>query len=78
MIEMLQDIYLKYGFSREKGISLVRKGKSGAEEIAAIMKQFRENPPKELAGSKVSIIKDYQTLKQTNALTGETSNLLEF
>lgn len=75
MIEMLQDIYLKYGFSREKGISLVRKGKSGAEEIAAIMKQFRENPPKELAGSKVSIIKDYQTLKQTNALTGETSNL---
>ena len=75
MIEMLQDIYLKYGFSREKGISLVRKGKSGAEEIAAIMKQFRENPPKELAGSKVSIIKDYQTLKQTNALTGETSDL---
>ena len=61
MIEMLQDIYLKYGFSREKGISLVRKGKSGAEEIAAIMKQFRENPPKELAGSKVSTIKDYQT-----------------
>ena len=75
MIEMLQDIYLKYGFSCEKGISLVRKGKSGAEEIAAIMKQFRENPPKELAGSKVSIIKDYQTLKQTNALTGETSDL---
>ena len=75
MIEMLQDIYLKYGFSREKGISLVRKGKSGAEEIAAIMKQFRENPPKELAGSKVSTIKDYQTLKQTNALTGETSDL---
>lgn len=75
MIEMLQDIYLKYGFSREKGISLVRKGKSGAEEIVAIMKQFRENPPKELAGSKVSIIKDYQTLKQTNALTGETSDL---
>ena len=75
MIEMLQGIYLKYGFSREKGISLVRKGKSGAEEIAAIMKQFRENPPKELAGSKVSIIKDYQTLKQTNALTGETSDL---
>ena len=75
MIEMLQDIYLKYGFSCEKGISLVRKGKSGAEEIAAIMKQFRENPPKELAGSKVSTIKDYQTLKQTNALTGETSDL---
>ncbi len=86
MIEMLQDIYLKYGFSREKGISLVRKGKSGAEEIAAIMKQFRENPPKMLAGSKVSIIKDYQTLKQTNTISGEisaldmpvTSNVLQY
>ena len=75
MIGMLQDIYLKYGFSREKGISLVRKGKSGAEEIAAIMKQFRENPPKSLAGSEVSVIKDYQTMKQTNVLTGETTPL---
>lgn len=75
MIDMLQDIYLKYGFSREKGISLVRKGKSGAEEIAAIMKQFRENSPKTLAGSKVSIVKDYQTLKQTDMATGKTTDL---
>lgn len=49
MTDMLIDIYMKYGFSREKGISLVRKGKSGAEEIIALMKQFRENPPKEIA-----------------------------
>ena len=46
MTDMLIDIYMKYGFSREKGISLVRKGKSGAEEIIALMKQFRENPPR--------------------------------
>lgn len=75
MIEMLEDIYLKYGFSREKGISLVRKGKSGAEEIAAIMKQFRENPPKTLAGSPVVVMKDFQSLVKTNTTDGTTENL---
>lgn len=75
MIDMLQDIYLKYGFSREKGISLVRKGKSGAEEIIAIMKQFRENPPKQLAGADVVTVKDYQTLVKTDCTTGATEKL---
>lgn len=75
MIEMLEDIYLKYGFSREKGISLVRKGKSGAEEIAAIMKQFRENPPKTLAGSPVVVMKDFLSLVKTNTTDGTTENL---
>ena len=46
---MLKDIYVKYGFSKELGISVVRKGKSGAEEIVAMMKNFRENPPKDIA-----------------------------
>ena len=75
MTEMLQDIYLKYGFSQEKGISLVRKGKSGAEEIIAIMKQFRENPPKAIAGSPVVTIKDYQTLIATDVKNGTTDKL---
>lgn len=75
MTDMLIDIYMKYGFSREKGISLVRKGKSGAEEIQAIMKQFRENPPKQLAGSDVTLVKDYQSLEATNVATGEKSKL---
>ncbi|MDE6715062.1 MAG: phospho-sugar mutase, partial [Muribaculaceae bacterium] len=61
MYEMLKEIYLKYGFSKEEGISLVRKGKSGAEEIVAIMKNFRENPPKEIAGKPVSIMNYYST-----------------
>ncbi len=86
MISMLQDIYMKYGYSREKGIALVRKGKSGAEEILALMKQFREEPPKAIAGSKVIIVKDYQNLTQTNTVTGEvtkldmpaTSNVLQY
>lgn len=75
MTDMLIDIYMKYGFSREKGISLVRKGKSGAEEIQAIMKQFRENPPKQLAGSDVTLMKDYQSLEATNVATSEKSKL---
>ena len=46
--ELLQDIYTEYGFSQERLISVVRKGKSGADEINAMMKQFRENPQKHL------------------------------
>jgi len=53
----------------------VRKGKSGAEEIAQMMRDFRTNPPKEIAGSKVSVIKDYETLKTTNVATGAVSAL---
>jgi len=83
---LLQDIYLEYGYGKEKGISVVRKGKSGAEEIAQMMKDFRNNPPTEIAGSKVSFIKDYETLKNTNVATGEqtvldfptTSNVLQY
>ena len=67
MYQMIQDIYLKYGFSKEKGISVVRKGKQGAEEIQAMMKSFRNNPVKTLAGSPVVMIKDYQTLTATDA-----------
>ncbi|MEA4935041.1 MAG: phospho-sugar mutase [Paludibacter sp.] len=86
LFELLQDIYLEYGYGKEKGISVVRKGKSGAEEIAKIMNDFRVNPPKELAGSEILIIKDYKTLKQTNTVTGEvidlempaTSNVLQY
>ncbi|MCH5326056.1 MAG: phospho-sugar mutase [Duncaniella sp.] len=64
---MLAEIYCKYGFSMEVGVSVVRPGKTGAEEIQAMMKQFRENPPKSLAGSPVEVVKDYATLNQTNA-----------
>lgn len=75
LFELLQDIYLEYGYGKEKGISVVRKGKSGAEEIAKIMNDFRVNPPAELAGSPIQIIKDYKTLKMTNTLTGSVSDL---
>jgi phosphoglucomutase len=75
LFELLQDIYVEYGYGKEKGISVVRKGKSGAEEIAQMMRDFRSNAPKEIAGSKVSFIKDYETLKMTNVATGEETGL---
>ncbi len=86
LFEMVQDIYLEYGFSREKMKYVVRTGKSGAEEIEQMMVNFRNNPPKELGGSKLKIVKDYETLVEKNILTGEerkinqkvTSNVLQF
>ena len=76
LFEQLQDIYVEYGYGKEKGISVVRKGKSGAEEIIQMMTNFSNNPPKEIAGSKVVIIKNYETLKMTNVTTGEVSDLI--
>ena len=86
LYDLLVDIYAKYGFSRERGVSVVRPGKTGADEIVAMMKAFRENPPKELAGSPVVEIKDYSDLNCRNLVTGEvskmnfptTSNVLQF
>ena len=85
-LQMLQDIYIKYGFSREAGISLVRTGKSGAEEIVEIMKGLRKNPPTHLAGSPITLIKDYADLNITDIATGNrtkmdmptTSNVLQY
>lgn len=86
LYELLVEVYEKYGFSRERGVSVVRPGKTGAEEIVAMMKNFRENPPKELGGSPVTCIKDYLDLNCKNLKTGEiskldfpaTSNVLQF
>lgn len=86
MNAILIDIYKTYGYSKEKGVSLVRQGKSGAEEIAAIMKQFRENPIKSLAGSPVVMVKDFATLEAKDMTNGNvekldmpvTSNVLQY
>lgn len=74
--ELLEHIYLQYGYSLEKNISVVRPGKSGAEEIQAMMQNFRSNPLKELAGSKVTQVLDYQSLKSLNTVTGETKEIV--
>lgn len=67
LYDLLMDIYLEYGFSRELTVNVVKPGKSGADEIKQMMTDFRNNPPKELGGSKVVVWKDYQTLEQANA-----------
>ena len=76
LFELLQDIYVEYGYGKEKGISVVRKGKSGAEEIAQMMRDFRSNPPKEIAGSKVKVVKDYDLLKLTDINSGKLTDLI--
>ena len=84
--EMLQDIYIKNGYSHEVGVSFVREGKKGAEEIVQMMKDFRSNPPKSLGGSPVVTIKDYSDLNCKDVTSGAvtkmdfptTSNVLQF
>lgn len=67
LYDLLMDIYLEFGFSKEHTINVVRPGKTGADEIKQMMENFRANPPKELGGSVVCTWKDYKTLEQTNA-----------
>ena len=86
LYQLLQDIYVEYGYSKETGISLVRKGKEGADEIEAMMKNFRANPMKELAGSPVILSKDFVKLESVDYVKEEvttlemptTSNVLQY
>ena len=85
LYEVLMGIYLEYGFSKEFTVNVVKPGKSGADEIQQMMANFRENPPKEIAGSKVVCAKDYKTLKATDGEGNvcdldmpEPSNVLQY
>ncbi|MBR5811418.1 MAG: phospho-sugar mutase [Alistipes sp.] len=85
LYEWLQELYVKYGFYRESLVSVVRKGKEGAEEIQKMMIDFRENPPKELAGSEVLTVLDYKSLQELNVRSGvrtpieqDSSNVLQW
>lgn len=71
----LLDMYVEYGLYKEDLVSLTKKGKTGAEEIKAMMEKFRNNPPVSLGGSKVSILKDYELSKETDLNTGTVSKL---
>ena len=84
--DLFIDLYINYGYSKERGISVVRPGKSGADEIAQMMVNFRENPQQAIDGSPVVLIKDFQKLEQRDMVTGEvtkldmpvTSNVLQY
>ncbi|MBR8759668.1 phospho-sugar mutase [Porphyromonas levii] len=73
--ELLEKIYLQYGYSLEQNVSVVRPGKSGAEEIEQMMRDFRQNPPAKLAGSNVVEILDYATLEGKLLESGDTYTL---
>jgi len=77
LFEALLDTYVQYGFYKEKLISLTKKGKTGAEEIKAMMETYRTNPPAKLGGSKVITLKDYEKGIETD-LTSNTTKPLEF
>ena len=66
LFDVLMDIYVEYGFALNQTINVVKPGKTGADEIKQMMVDFRANPPKELAGEEVVLVKDYQTLKATD------------
>ncbi len=85
MYEMLIDIYLEFGLYRESLISVVRKGKSGSEEIKKMMDGYRSTPPTVINGSKVLVIKDYQLSLSKDMVSGTSfpidlpkSNVLQF
>lgn len=85
LFDKLLDLYLQHGYYQEDLISITKKGMNGQQEIAAMMEQFRNNPPKELAGQKVARLLDYQSSVDTDLQTGSTSviqlpksNVLQF
>jgi phosphoglucomutase len=85
LFDLLIDIYQKYGFYKEGLISVVRKGKSGAEEIQQMMVEYRNNPPAVIHNSRVVKIKDYLLLREKEVATGlekpirlPKSNVLQF
>lgn len=85
LYDVLMDLYAEYGFSYNKTINVVRPGKTGAELIAAMMENFRNNRPQQLAGSNVVLTKDFQLLKayqqdgtETALDMPATSNVLQW
>lgn len=85
LYDLLMDIYVEYGFSKEFTINVERPGKSGAEEIQQMMHNFRNNPPQSLGGAKVVLSKDFKTLvakdvngNETKLDMPDTSNVLQW
>jgi phosphoglucomutase len=85
LYEKLLDLYVKFGYYQEDLISITKKGRNGQQEIADMMEDFRANPPKALAGSKVVELLDYEKRVKTNLQTGASeaitlpqSNVLQF
>jgi phosphoglucomutase len=75
LFDILKEIYIEYGYSKEKMIYIVREGMKGSEEISQMMHGYRNNPPKEINGSKLISVKDYSIRKEKNVMNGEMTDL---
>ena len=75
LLTYLDAIFSKYGYFQEHLISIVKKGKKGAEEISEMMKTFREKPYSEIAGSKVIRMEDYQLSEVKNFITNTSETI---
>jgi phosphoglucomutase len=73
LYELLLDIYLEYGLYKENLVNVVKKGMSGQAEIKAMMEGFRANPPKEIAGSKVTLMNDFELRQSTDIVSGKVT-----
>jgi phosphoglucomutase len=85
LYQKMLDLYARFGYYQEDLISITKKGRNGQQEIAEMMESFRANPPKELAGSPVVELLDYEKRVKTNLQSGATeeimlpkSNVLQF
>ena len=79
ILDTLIDIYIRYGFYKERLVNIVKKGKDGADEIKAMMTGYRNNPPATINGSRVIKIADYELQTITDKLTGisQKTNLIK-
>jgi phosphoglucomutase len=75
LFELLLDIYVKYGFYKEKLINIVRKGKEGADQIKAMMTEYRNNPPKKINNSQVVKLNDYERQDSYDIIKGTKTSI---
>ena len=75
LIDALEALYRRYGYYAEKTHNLVMPGLDGLKDMANLMKRLREEPPKEISGTKVAVYKDYKDGSVTNAETGEKTTM---
>jgi phosphoglucomutase len=75
LYELLLDIYVKYGFYKEKLINIVKKGKEGADQIKAMMTEYRNNPPEKINNSRVVKVNDYETQVSHDILNDTKTNI---
>ena len=75
LYDWLIDMYVEFGFYKEHLMNLTKKGQQGEQEIKAMMEKFRNNPPSEINGSRVTRLLDYKLLEETDLISGKKSKL---